>query len=153
MGAANVAAFPLLTAFGLDPAGIVACDSRGTLHNLRTDIAHARDEFREQWHICQHTSPGAIRGGIREARRGADVAIAFSAPRPGLISRAAVRGMAQDPIVFACAHPEPESDRGTLRRPAPPSLQPDAATSPISSTTLVASQECSEQCSMFKPAP
>ena len=108
MGAANAAAYRLLKAYGIDPAGIVACDSKGTLHRRRRDIERQRDVFREKWQVCEESNPDRVVGGVAEALRGADVAVAFSAPEPGLITADAVRGMARDAVVFACANPRPE---------------------------------------------
>jgi malate dehydrogenase (oxaloacetate-decarboxylating) len=108
MGAANVASYRLITASGADPAGIIACDSVGTLHRGRQDIEQRHAEFVDKWRICQETNPDGIAGGIAEALEGADVCIAFSQPNPDLIQPAWVKRMARDAIVFACANPLPE---------------------------------------------
>jgi malate dehydrogenase (oxaloacetate-decarboxylating) len=107
-GAANVAAFRLLTAAGVDPGGIVACDSRGVLHGGRRDLDALRDEYADKWRICEQSNAGNITGGVAEAMRGADVVVAFSAPQPGIIEPQWIETMAARPIVFACANPEPE---------------------------------------------
>lgn len=106
MGAANVATLRLLRARGVDPAQVVACDSRGTLHRGRADLEARRDELREKWQVCEETNPEGIRGGIAEALRGADVCVAFS--RSGVVEPGFVREMARDAVVFACANPVPE---------------------------------------------
>jgi malate dehydrogenase (oxaloacetate-decarboxylating) len=108
MGAANVATYRLLKAYGVDPAQIVACDTQGTLHRNRWDVAQQQVKFREKWAVCQETNPDNVTGGIQQALRGADVCIAFTRPVPGLIQTEWVRGMAKDAIVFACANPAPE---------------------------------------------
>jgi malate dehydrogenase (oxaloacetate-decarboxylating) len=108
MGAANFATYRLLRANGVDPAQIVACDSRGTLHRNRSDLERQQQEYREKWMVCQETNPEGVTGGIQEALRGADVCIAFTRPLLGLIKAEWVRGMARDAIVFACANPAPE---------------------------------------------
>jgi len=107
-GAANVAVCRLLRARGVDPAGLVACDSRGTLHRGRSDLDAARETYPDKWRICTETNPDRVAGGIAEALRGADVCIAFSRPGPGVIEPAWVRSMARDAVVFACANPTPE---------------------------------------------
>jgi malate dehydrogenase (oxaloacetate-decarboxylating) len=107
-GAANVAIYRLLRARGVDPAGIVACDSRGTLHRGRVDLEAARETYSDKWRICTETNPERVTGGIAKALRGADVCIAFSRPGPGVIEPDWVRAMARDAIVFACANPVPE---------------------------------------------
>jgi malate dehydrogenase (oxaloacetate-decarboxylating) len=108
MGAANVATYRLLKAYGVDPAQIIACDSQGTLHRNRGDLGRRQIDFREKWTVCRETNPGALTGGIKQALHGADVCIAFTRPVPGLIETDWVRGMAKDAIVFACANPAPE---------------------------------------------
>jgi malate dehydrogenase (oxaloacetate-decarboxylating) len=108
MGAANVATYRLLRSAGLEPAQVVACDSKGTLHPGREDIARRQDEFVDKWQVCTTTNPDGVVGGIAEALRGADVCIAFSSPGPGTIHADWVAAMATDAIVFACANPVPE---------------------------------------------
>jgi malate dehydrogenase (oxaloacetate-decarboxylating) len=107
-GAAGVASYRLLRAAGADPAGIVACDSRGTLHGGRHDIEERRGEFAEKWRICRETNAEAVAGGIAEALRGADACIAFARPGPDVIRPEWIRGMAGEAVVFACANPVPE---------------------------------------------
>jgi malate dehydrogenase (oxaloacetate-decarboxylating) len=92
----------------VNPAQIVACDTRGTLHRDRQDLQAQREEFAEKWMVCQETNLEAVRGGIGEALKGADVCIAFSSSGPGVIEPAWIRAMAKDAIVFACANPNPE---------------------------------------------
>ena len=108
VGAANVATYRLLVACGADPRRIVACDSQGTLHPKRADIAERREAYRDKWRICNETNGAGITGGIAEALRGADVCVAFSASGPNVIRPEWVQGMAADAIVFACANPVPE---------------------------------------------
>jgi malate dehydrogenase (oxaloacetate-decarboxylating) len=108
MGAANVSVYRLLKACGADPAAIVACDSGGTLHRGRDDVAAGRQDFPEKWAVCNETNAGGVTGGIAEAMRGADVCIAFSKPGPDVIRPEWVAAMAHDAIVFACANPVPE---------------------------------------------
>ena len=108
VGAANVAVYRLLTACGLDPAAVVACDTRGTLHPGRSDLERRKAELSDKWRICCDSNADGVVGGIAEALRGADVCIALSAPGPGVIQPQWVGEMAPDAIVFACANPVPE---------------------------------------------
>ena len=108
MGAANVAVYRLLKASGEDPASIIACDSKGTLHRERRDIAAHKDDFADKWRVCTETNSRSIVGGVAEALRDADVCIAFSRSGPGVIDPAWIRTMAKDAIVIACANPVPE---------------------------------------------
>ena len=108
MGAANVATYRLLTANGVDPQAIVACDSKGTLHKGRRDLEERQQDFPDKWRVCRESNGDNVAGGIAEALRGADVCVAFSASGPGIIKPEWVRAMARDAIVFACANPVPE---------------------------------------------
>ena len=108
MGAANVATYRLLKASGVDPGGIVACDSKGTLHPGRADIEELQKESADKWRVCNETNAERIVGDIAEAMRGADVMIAFSKPGPGTIKPEWVAEMAEQAIVFPCANPIPE---------------------------------------------
>lgn len=106
MGAANVATYRLLCHLGIEEQALVACDSRGTLHGGRNDIAKLRRQFADKWHICTQTNRENIVGGIAEALHGADVCIAFSSG--GIIKAQWIEAMADEAIVFACANPVPE---------------------------------------------
>jgi malate dehydrogenase (oxaloacetate-decarboxylating) len=108
MGAANVATYRLLKTAGLDPAAIIAADSKGTLHRGRHDIEEKQAEFEDKWHVCLETNPNRVVGGIEQALRGADVCIAFSRSGPDVIKPNWIRAMARNAIVFACANPVPE---------------------------------------------
>jgi malate dehydrogenase (oxaloacetate-decarboxylating) len=108
MGAANVASFRLLTASGVNPQAIIACDSKGTLHKGRRDIEARQAEWPDKWRVCRETNGAGVIGGIADAVRGADVCIAFSASGPDIIQPEWLTGMASNAIVFACANPVPE---------------------------------------------
>ncbi len=108
MGAANVSVYRLVKAAGLDPAQIVACDSKGILHPGRSDIAEKRDVFVDKWRACNESNADGRTGGISEALKDADACIALSRPGPDVIKAEWVRRMARDAIVFACANPVPE---------------------------------------------
>jgi malate dehydrogenase (oxaloacetate-decarboxylating) len=108
IGAANVATLRLLLACGVQFGNVIACDSKGTLHPEREDIAQRKIEFVDKWRICQHSNAEGRRGGPAEAMRGADVCVALSKPGPGTILPEWVQGMAEDAIIFPCANPIPE---------------------------------------------
>lgn len=107
-GAANVAIYRMLTAAGAAAGNIIVCDSRGTLHRARGDIEQQASRFPDKWRMCSESNAARVGGGVADALRGADACIAFSQSRPGTIEPAWIRAMARDPIVFACANPEPE---------------------------------------------
>jgi len=106
MGAANVASYRVLVASGADPRAIVACDTKGTLHDGRRDIEDARDAFADKWRVCTESNGDRIVGGVADALRGADVCIAFASG--GIIRPEWIAAMAKDAVVFACANPIPE---------------------------------------------
>lgn len=107
-GAANIANVRLLRAAGVDPAQVVACDSRGVLGRGRDDVSRERERFGDKWALCEQTNSEGLRGGIDVALRGADVCLAFSRPGPRTIHPEWISAMAEDAIVFACANPTPE---------------------------------------------
>jgi malate dehydrogenase (oxaloacetate-decarboxylating) len=108
IGAANVATYRLLTASGVEPGAIVACDRQGTLHPGRHDLEERQAMFPDKWRVCRESNAERIVGGIAEALRGADVCVAFSTSGPGIIRTEWVRAMATGAVVFACANPVPE---------------------------------------------
>ncbi len=108
MGAANVATYRLLVRSGVEPAQIVACDSRGILNRRRQDIEEKQDRLQDKWRACVESNPDQIDGGIAESLRDADVCIAFSQSGPDVIRPEWIHAMADDAIVFACANPIPE---------------------------------------------
>lgn len=108
VGAANICTYRYLKLIGANPGNIVVVDSRGILHREREDVDEMRRENPWKYRIALETNPECIRGGVREALRGADVAIAASRPGPGVIKKEWVREMNKDPIVFAEANPVPE---------------------------------------------
>lgn len=114
-GAAGVPTCRLLRAAGADARRIVVCDSRGTLHPDREDVANDRVELAEKWRICVETNADGIRGDVSDALRGADVCVAFSRPGPDTLRPAWIREMAKDAIVLACANPTPEIWPGEAR--------------------------------------
>jgi malate dehydrogenase (oxaloacetate-decarboxylating) len=107
-GAANVACARLIFAGGANPELCLMVDSRGILHQGRTDLEKRRAEFVDKWRFCQVTNGEGRTGGIPEALAGADVVIALSTPGPGVLREEWIATMAKDAIVFAGANPIPE---------------------------------------------
>lgn len=97
-GAAGVAITKLLQLYGV--GDVVVVDSKGILGPLRTDLSKDKEA------LAQRTNSECRTGGVLEAITGADVVIGVS--KKGLIRSEYVRMMAQRPIVFALANPEPE---------------------------------------------
>ncbi|MBI3463446.1 MAG: NADP-dependent malic enzyme, partial [Planctomycetes bacterium] len=94
IGAANVAVYRLLVAAGANPAGIIACDSKQTLHPGREDIERQQTVFVDKWRICGESNAEGVVGGIAEALRGADACLAFARPGPEVIRPEWVKTMA-----------------------------------------------------------
>lgn len=103
-GAAGVACSRLAFAWGVDPAQVVMVDANGILGKNRVDFSPDTPQYQ----LCQITNSEKKEGGIQEALQDADVVIAYSQPGPGVIQPEWISGMAEDPIVFACANPIPE---------------------------------------------
>jgi len=99
-GAANVASYRLLTAYGLDPKAIIVCDTKGILHAGRSDIERQKADFADKWRICLNSNGDDRRGLAADAFRGADVCIAFSRSGPGVILPEWIRTMNRDAVVL-----------------------------------------------------
>ncbi|VVB70834.1 NAD-dependent malic enzyme [uncultured archaeon] len=97
-GAAGTAVTKFLMSFGVTDA--VLCDSKGVIHEGRSDLNPAKKE------IARITNPRHITGSLADAFSGADVFLGLSVA--GIVTPAMVKSMARDPIVFAMANPVPE---------------------------------------------
>lgn len=97
-GAAGIAVTKFLYSFGVKDA--ILCDSRGVIHQGRSDLNSAKQE------IARLTNPRNITGSLADAIRGADVFLGLSVA--GIVTPDMVRSMAPDAIVFAMANPVPE---------------------------------------------
>jgi malate dehydrogenase (oxaloacetate-decarboxylating) len=96
-GAAGVAIANILHRAGV--LDVVVCDSRGIVETGRADLAPHKAE------IAARTNPRGLRGGLAQAMAGADVYIGVSG---GSVPESVVASMAEAPIVFALANPNPE---------------------------------------------
>lgn len=97
-GAAGTAIAKLLLSAGA--RDIVMCDRSGILHTERPGISGIKAE------LARLTNPRGLKGSLAEAMRGADVFIGVSAG--GLVTADMIASMADKPIVFAMANPDPE---------------------------------------------
>ncbi len=98
-GAAGGAITKLLQKMGVKK--IVLCDREGAIHRGRSFDGNPV----KQW-MAENTNPDQITGSLSEAMRGADVFIGVSSSN--LLSVDDVRSMAENPIVFGLANPDPE---------------------------------------------
>ena len=97
-GAAAIACTELLYELGLDPKNVLMCDSRGVIHSER----EITDPFKARF--VRETDARTL----ADALVNADAFLGLSVG--GLVSPDMVRAMAPNPIVFACANPDPEID-------------------------------------------
>jgi malate dehydrogenase (oxaloacetate-decarboxylating)(NADP+) len=96
-GAAGIACVDLLKRMGLPPGNVVLCDTRGVIYRGRADGMN-------QWKSAHAVD--TMSRTLAEALEGADVFFGLSAK--GAVSQAMVRSMADRPIIFAMANPDPE---------------------------------------------
>ncbi|MFA5083358.1 MAG: malic enzyme-like NAD(P)-binding protein [Hydrogenophilaceae bacterium] len=95
-GAAGLACMRLLVAMGGNKANMTLVDSKGVIHSGRTDLNAHKQEFAKATEMRS----------LADAMNGADVFIGVSGPN--LVSQAMVKSMADRPILFAMANPDPE---------------------------------------------
>ena len=98
VGAAGVAVTQMLMESGVQD--VIGADRQGIIYAGRDNLNVAKEKF------AKVTNPDKRQGSIREAMEGADVFIGVSGP--GIIEPDDLRRMADGPIVFALANPEPE---------------------------------------------
>ena len=97
-GAAGIAIARLLGSRGIED--IVVADSRGILDPSREDM----NPYKRK--IAEATNPRKLSGGIEEAMRGTDAFIGVSVCCA--LDAEHIRSMADRPVVFAMANPDPE---------------------------------------------
>jgi len=98
IGAAGTAVTEMLLQMGVEQ--IVGVDRQGAVTAERDDLSEAKQEYVEM------TNPSGDDRTLSDAVEGADVFIGLSGP--GVLDVDDLKKMAQDPIVFAMANPEPE---------------------------------------------
>ncbi|MEE6187750.1 NADP-dependent malic enzyme [Mycovorax composti] len=106
-GAAAMACVLLYQQMGAKPENFIMFDSKGALHKGRTDLDEIKAPFA--------TAKKDI--SLAEAMKGADVFIGLSTGN--VLTKAMVKSMAKNPIVFAMANPDPEiswEDATTARK-------------------------------------
>jgi len=104
-GASNVRIAHLLMQAGADGRHIYMTDTKGLLHQGRTEL---QEKFQEKWELCLLTNAEGRQGGIPEAMADTDILIALSQPGPDIIKKDWILSMKPDPVVFVCANPIPE---------------------------------------------
>lgn len=101
-GAAGIAITKLLLSYGARGLHFTVCDSKGMIYFGREDFSSTP----EKQEISQKTNLARKKGILEDALRGADVFIGVS--KKDLVTKAMVKSMAKDPIIFAMANPDPE---------------------------------------------
>jgi malate dehydrogenase (oxaloacetate-decarboxylating)(NADP+) len=96
-GAASIACVELVKAMGLPHDNAILCDTKGVIYQGRT-------EGMNQWKSAHAVKTD--RRTLEEAMKGADVFLGLSVK--GAVTPAMVKSMADKPIIFAMANPDPE---------------------------------------------
>ncbi len=109
-GAAGVACARFLLNLGVRPGNVVMVDSRGVIHDERTDLDGLKHEFARATPLRT----------LADAMVGADAFVGVSVA--GAVTVDMVRSMAPDPIIFALANPDPEIGYEEVRRARPDAI-------------------------------
>ena len=96
-GAAGIACLELIKAMGLPHENAILCDTKGVIYK-------DRQEGMNQWKSAHAVTTGART--LADAMDGADVFLGLSVK--GAVTEEMVRAMADNPIIFAMANPDPE---------------------------------------------
>ncbi|WP_290083024.1 NADP-dependent malic enzyme [Paramuribaculum intestinale] len=106
-GAAAVSCTKLYIALGVKKENIVMCDSKGVITTQRKDLNPQKAEFATDRPVST----------LAEAMKGADVFLGLSVK--DVVTTEMVQSMAERPIVFALANPDPEIsfDKAMASRP------------------------------------
>jgi malate dehydrogenase (oxaloacetate-decarboxylating)(NADP+) len=96
-GAAAIACVEFFCSLGLSRENVVMCDSKGVIHQGRKDLNRQKSRF---------AIPDDGRRTLADAMRGADMFMGVSVANT--VTPAMLKTMADRPIVFALANPDPE---------------------------------------------
>lgn len=95
-GAAAVSCTKLYLRLGVKPDNVVMCDSKGPIHEGRTDLDDIKKQFITKRKLTS----------LSEAMKDADFFIGLSVA--DVLTEEDIKSMAKNPIVFALANPDPE---------------------------------------------
>ena len=110
-GAAAIACTELIKAMGVRHENVIMCDRAGVIYQGRQDNM-------DQWKSA-HAVPTEARD-LKEALRGADVFLGLSVA--GAVTPDMVKDMADQPIIFAMANPNPEISPPEAREARPDAI-------------------------------
>jgi malate dehydrogenase (oxaloacetate-decarboxylating)(NADP+) len=95
-GASAIACTNLFKSSGVKNENVIMCDRKGVIYKGRDNV----DQFKSR-----HAAVTKLRT-LQEAMKGADVFLGLSAK--DVVTKNMVKSMAKNPIIFACANPDPE---------------------------------------------
>ncbi len=95
-GASAQACTNLFKSSGVKSENIIMCDSKGIIYKGRKNV----DQFKSAFAVETKLRT------LEEAMKGADVFLGLSAK--DVVTKNMVKSMAKNPIIFACANPDPE---------------------------------------------
>ncbi len=95
-GAAAIACTNFYLGLGVQRENVYMYDSKGLLHLGRKDLNESKKLYARKKDA----------GSLGEALKGADMFLGLSVA--GAVSKDMVKGMAKNPIIYACANPDPE---------------------------------------------
>jgi malate dehydrogenase (oxaloacetate-decarboxylating)(NADP+) len=110
-GAAAIACVELLKAMGMRPEHVTLCDTKGVVYQ-------GRSEGMNQWKSAHAVATRART--LADAVEGCDVFFGLSVK--GALSQDMVRSMAEKPIIFAMANPDPEITPEEARAVSPDAI-------------------------------
>jgi malate dehydrogenase (oxaloacetate-decarboxylating)(NADP+) len=96
-GAGAIACVEFFCSLGMQRENVVLVDSKGVVHRGRTDLNRHKQKF---------AIPDDGRRTLADAMKGADMFMGLSVA--GLVNQDMVKTMAERPIIFALANPDPE---------------------------------------------
>ena len=105
-GASAIATARFYVSLGASRENITMCDSSGIITQARAENEDV-NEFKKEF------ASDVPEGDLADAMREADVFVGLSVG--GIVDEAMVRSMAEDPIIFAMANPDPEIDYETAK--------------------------------------
>ncbi len=107
-GAAAVACANLFISLGVRPANLIMCDSKGVIYKGRTE---GMNKYKEKFALDTKVRT------LDEALKGADAFVGVSAA--GVLKPEMIMPMADNPIIFALANPDPEITPADARKARP----------------------------------
>lgn len=106
-GAAGIACTKFYVSLGVDPENVFMFDSRGLIHKGRNDLNEMNSLFAQNKDY----------GSLAEVIKGADLVLGLSVG--GILTKDMIASMANDPIIFAMANPDPEISYADAKAASP----------------------------------